>query len=215
MSKREKKIPLSAGMRLSPAPKPTKYFTVKRSKIAGRGAFATAPIRKGAIIIEYAGYWVTPEEEEAHYKDDQSLDHHTFLFYVDKSKTIDASYNGNEARFLNHACDPNCETVIRNRRVFIKAIKPIDVGEELVYDYSFIFWGPLEKNWKIRYRCRCGSSKCRGYMLDPSMLKKALKAKNKTAVPESKAGNKLGKKGKGAKKKKTTGRKKPEVHYVR
>ena len=95
---------------------------VRASPLHGLGVFARQRIPKGMRIIEYLGERVSHAEADRRYEDKDSSDAHTFLFIVDERTVIDAGVGGNEARFINHACDPNCESVIENRRVFIEAV---------------------------------------------------------------------------------------------
>jgi hypothetical protein len=80
---------------------------------------------------------------------------------------IDAGRNGNDARFINHGCDPNCESGIMKRRVFIEAIRTIQPGEELVYDYQITRDPDDPDDVDEIFACRCGASRCRGSMLEP------------------------------------------------
>jgi SET domain-containing protein len=73
---------------------------------------------------------------------------------------------GNEARWINHSCDPNCETEEEDDRIFIDALRDIQPGEELFYDYALEIDEPITEESKRKYACYCGSSKCRGTMLD-------------------------------------------------
>ena len=95
---------------------------VRDSPLHGLGVFATRRIKKGTRIIEYLGERISHVEADRRYDDKDENDNHTFLFIVDGRTVIDAGVDGNEARFINHACEPNCESVIENRRVFIEAI---------------------------------------------------------------------------------------------
>lgn len=144
-------------------PKSTLY-EVRRSKIQGRGAFAIKPIRAGQIIDEYWGQKITHEVADRRYDDNEGR-HHTFLFVLDDEIVLDARYGGNDARFLNHSCDPNCETEIEDGHIYIKAIKAIAPGTELVYDYRFDWQDEYEPEDVRYYACRCGSKKCRGTIL--------------------------------------------------
>ncbi|HEY8510145.1 MAG TPA: SET domain-containing protein-lysine N-methyltransferase [Steroidobacteraceae bacterium] len=167
---------------------------VRRSKVHGLGVFAKKRIRKGTRIIEYLGDRISHEEADRRYEDHDENDNHTFLFIVDKRTVIDAGVNGNDARFINHGCDPNCESEIIDRRVFIRAIRTIEPGEELNYDYQIGREPDDPPNVDEIYACRCGSPKCRGTMLWPPKRKKTVKKK---AVRRA-----SGKAGKSAKKKK-------------
>src|SRR5690606_35618401 len=81
------------------------------SEIHGRGVYAVAPIKKGTRIIEYLGERISHAEADARYEQKGDDDGHTFLFIASNRTVIDAGVNGNDARFINHSCNPNCETV--------------------------------------------------------------------------------------------------------
>ena len=140
-------------------------FEIRKSAIAGRGAFATRRIPKGARIIEYKGERIDQAEADRRYPYDPSVPHHTFLFNLEENVVIDAAVRGNSARFINHSCEPNCEAVIEDGRIWIYALKPIAVGRELLYDYRFILDEPHTAEAKRRYPCRCGAPTCRGTIL--------------------------------------------------
>jgi uncharacterized protein len=142
---------------------------VRRSRIQGRGVFATRAIPEGERIIEYVGTRISSEEADALCPDDEaSRRHHTFLFAVDDDIVVDGSRGGNAARLINHSCDPNCEIVIERQRIFIHALKPIQRGEELSYDY----WYVTDQSYSLDdlhriYPCHCGVSSCRGTLARP------------------------------------------------
>jgi len=142
-------------------------FKVKRSGIQGRGAFATRRIRPGQRIIEYKGERIDDKEIERRYDDDAMERHHTFLFGVEDNVTIDATRRGSQAKYINHSCDPNCEAVLDEGRVYIEAIRNIQPGVELCYDYGFEYEGRLTNAMREQYPCRCGSANCRGTILKP------------------------------------------------
>lgn len=142
-----------------------KYFKVKRSKIQGRGAFAVRKIRKGTRIVEYIGRRIHPDDEATYYNENDMERHHTFLFGIDKKTTIDAGQGGNEARFINHSCAPNCEAAIENKRVFIYATRTIQPGEELTYDYHFEVAETITRKLIKFYPCHCKAETCRGTIL--------------------------------------------------
>lgn len=141
-------------------------FIVRRSGIQGKGAFAVRRIRKGQRVIEYTGKRITQEEVDAMYDDSEMDRHHTFLFSVDENTTIDAAQGGNESRFINHSCDPNCEAVDEEGRIYIEAIKNIQPGVELTYDYNYELDEPYTKELQEFYVCRCGTDTCRGTILN-------------------------------------------------
>lgn len=140
---------------------------VRDSAVHGRGVFAVAPIKKGTRILEYLGERISHEAADARYDDHDVNDNHTFLFIVDKHTVIDAGVGGNDARYINHQCEGNCESVIEHRRVFIDAARDIAPGEELGYDYEIGREKDDPPNVDEIYACRCGSQKCRGTMLWP------------------------------------------------
>lgn len=138
----------------------------RNSAIHGRGVYAILPIKKGARVIEYLGERISHGEADARYEQKGDDDGHTFLFIASNRTVIDAGTDGNDARFINHSCNPNCETVIENSRVFIDAIRPIKPGEELGYDYQLTWESTDDPTELALYACRCGAKKCRGTMLD-------------------------------------------------
>jgi uncharacterized protein len=142
-------------------------FVIKKSAIAGRGAFATRRIRKGQRIIEYIGERITHVEADRRYDDEAMSEHHTFLFAIDDTHVIDGAVNGNDARFINHSCDPNCEAVDEDGHIFVEAITNIQPGTELTYDYQFERGEDDDELDESRYPCRCGTARCRGTILAP------------------------------------------------
>jgi SET domain-containing protein len=140
---------------------------VRRSRVHGRGVFARRRIRKGTRIIEYLGDRVSHREADRRYEHKGSADNHTFLFIVDRGVVIDAGTNGNAARFINHSCDPNCESIIEDRRIFIEALRTIQPGEELNYDYQIGRDRTDPPNIDEIFACHCRAASCRGTMLWP------------------------------------------------
>ena len=116
---------------------------VRRSGVHGKGVFALQPIAEGETIIEYMGEVITWKEAQRRHPHDPNDPNHTFYFHIDDKRVIDAAVGGNSARWINHACDPNCEADEDDGRVFIKALRNIEPGEELNYDYGLIIDGPL------------------------------------------------------------------------
>jgi SET domain-containing protein len=146
-------------------PGPPYPFRLRRSDLHGRGAFATQLIPAGTRIIEYKGERISSEEADRRYPDDPSRPHHTFLFAIDDEVVVDAAFKGNAARFINHSCDPNCDAVIEDGRIFIEAVRDIQPGEELAYDYNFILPERHTPALKRRFPCYCGAPGCRGTIL--------------------------------------------------
>lgn len=151
---------------------PNPYFEVRTSKIQGKGAFAIRNIRKGTRLIEYLGQRISWRTADKRYDDEKMGRHHTFLFTVDDKVVIDAAVNGNDARFLNHSCDGNCEAITERKRIFIEARRSIKAGEELLYDYQYERTEDHTEEDEKFYACRCGSPKCRGSILAPKTTKK-------------------------------------------
>ncbi len=147
---------------LSPQP-----FELRSSPIQGQGAFATRFIRKGARIIEYVGQRITQDEADDRYDDSAMSRHHTFLFTVDEDTVIDAAHEGNDARFINHSCNPNCQAFLEEDRVFIYSKRDIQDGEELSYDYGYERTEGMGEEEESLYVCRCGAPNCRGTILAP------------------------------------------------
>jgi SET domain-containing protein len=176
---------------------PESMIRVRKSAVHGKGVFATRRIRKGTRIVEYLGDRITHAESDSRYEDHDENDNHTFLFIVDKGVVIDAGVGGNEARFINHSCDGNCESVIEKRRVFIEAIKTIEPGDELNYDYQIGRDKEDPKNVDEIYKCLCGAQKCRGTMLwpakRPAKKKMKLVGKGKTKTKTKTKARKKGK----------------------
>ena len=142
-------------------------FVLRTSPLHGRGAFATARIAAGTRIIEYLGERITHAEADARYDDAAMEHHHTFLMVANRRVVIDAAVGGNDARFINHSCAPNCEIVTERGRVFIDAIQVIEPGEELTYDYAYEREPGDDAVATTRYPCRCGAPSCRGTILAP------------------------------------------------
>src|SRR5580704_16571546 len=159
----------------------TPPILVRDSNVHGRGVFASRRIEKGERIIEYLGERVSHDEADRRYETKADNDSHTFLFIVDSKTVIDAGTDGNEARFFNHSCDPNCESVVEKRRVYIEATRAIEPGEEMTYDYQIYKEEGDPENIDEVFACRCGFANCRGTMLWPPEPKKRKKKKSTVA----------------------------------
>lgn len=144
----------------------------RNSAIHGKGVYALLPIKKGTRLLEYLGDRISHAEADRRYEKKHEDDGHTFLFIASNRTVIDAGIGGNDARFINHHCNPNCETVIEGSRVFIDATRTIKPGEELGYDYQLTWDSTDEPEELALYACRCGAKSCRGTMLDREPLDK-------------------------------------------
>jgi SET domain-containing protein len=124
-------------------------FRVGRS-ITGLGLFATKPIKKRSRIAEYKGPLLDfKTAEKAENRGNR------YLYEISKNFTIDGSLRSNVARYANHSCNPNADTYAVKHRVFIRALRDIKPGEEIVYDYGTDYL----KNVIGRSNCKC--SRCR------------------------------------------------------
>lgn len=133
------------------------------SRIHSLGCYTTEPIRKGTFIIEYTGPRITVEEADQRYSDCEQ----TYLFgLIDGKHVIDGQ---GVAAFINHSCSPNCETDEIDGRVWIIAMRNIEAGEELTYEYELYDSGDEEDA-----RCTCGAPGCRGTMYSEEELKRRL-----------------------------------------
>lgn len=148
------------------------FFELRQSGIQGRGAFALRRIRPGTRIIEYTGERISNDEADRRYDDDRMPRHHTFLFTVDDDTVIDAARDGNEARYINHSCAPNCIAVTVGKQIFIEALKNIQPGVELSYDYAYERSRHTTAKDEEMYVCRCGAARCRGTILKPARRRK-------------------------------------------
>ena len=142
-------------------------FQVRRSSVHGRGVFAAAPIARDEVIIEYTGEVIGWPEALRRHPHDPNDPNHTFYFSLEGGKVIDAKVGGNSSRWINHACEPNCQADETDGRVFIRALRDLQPGDELFYDYGLVLDERQTAKLKKQYACRCGSPSCRGTMLAP------------------------------------------------
>ena len=133
---------------------------VCESGVHGRGVYTMQFIPKGRRIIEYTGERVSWEAVP----DDKSP--HTFNFGLENGDVINPEIGGNDARWINHSCNPNCEAIEEDDRIFIHAMRNIQAGEELLYDYRLEIDEPITDAAKRKFACHCGASNCRGTMLE-------------------------------------------------
>lgn len=148
----------------------TLKIEARRSDIHGLGVYVVEPVSAGETIVEVVGERISSAESDRRYEEKDTEAGHTFMFYVDEVTVIDCGVDGNVSRFINHSCDPNCEAVDDEGRIFLEALRDIPVGEELVYDYR-LTWESSETPEDLKvYQCRCGSASCRGTMLDVEPL---------------------------------------------
>ena len=143
-----------------------KCYRVRNSPIHGRGLFATRTIRKGYKIIEYRGIRISEAAANRKPASKSRDPNHTFLFALSDGTVIDAGTRGNSARWINHSCAPNCESIeYDDGKVFIHARRTIRKGEELGYDYRIGIGGRITERDRKAYACACNSARCRGTLL--------------------------------------------------
>ena len=157
---------------------------MRSSAIHGNGVFAIADIAESQEIIEYAGKRLTHARADHRYGG-SSATGHTFLFTLNDDYVIDGSQDGNDARWINHSCDPNCRAWKidaedgnpKHDRVVIEARCAIAKGDELTYDYGIVLDEPYTNELKAAWACRCGAKHCSGTMLKPKPRKPAKKSR--------------------------------------
>lgn len=138
---------------------------VRASDVHGKGVFAVEKIAKDSEIIAYAGEVISWEEADARHPHNPDDPNHTFYFALEDDTVIDGAVNGNDARWINHSCEPNCQAVEDDDGVSIHSVRTIRAGEELTFDYALVIDEEITNELKAEYACRCGSIRCRGTML--------------------------------------------------
>ncbi len=140
---------------------------VRNSEIHGRGVYAAQDLEPEEQIIEYVGEYIDKDVSEerawaqaAHAE--ASGDAAVYIFTLDKKWDIDGNVPWNDARLINHSCEPNCEAWIEEDSIFIYAVVPIKKGEELTFDYGF------DIECYQDHPCRCGKKSCVGYIVSQS-----------------------------------------------
>jgi uncharacterized protein len=144
---------------------------VKSSALHGAGVYTTAPIEKGSRVLEYTGPRLSARECEGMYADTEV----TYLFAMDDENVIIDGFG--MAAFVNHACDPNCETDQIDDRIWIIALRDIQRGEELTYDYNLFDGDPGEYA-----PCYCGLKGCRGTMFSKEEIARQKRILRKRAA---------------------------------
>ncbi len=142
-------------------------WKLKKSKVHGKGIFATTEIQKNTRIIEYIGEKILKKEGDR--RSERRLSKYlnsklygsVYIFELNSKFDIDGSPLYNKARYINHSCSPNCEVDIKKGKIWISSIRTIKKNEELSYDYGFEF----DKDDYKDYKCRCNSKNCIGYII--------------------------------------------------
>lgn len=158
-------------------------YEIRRSPIHGTGVFAARDLRKGERIVEYRGERISKEESERRGLALMEKARHdggaaVYIFTLDEHWDLDGDQPDNDARLINHSCDPNCEAWNYDNQLFIEAARDIKKGEELGFNYGFSV-----DTWED-HPCRCGTSKCAGYIVareEWPKLRRAIAAKERAA----------------------------------
>jgi hypothetical protein len=145
----------------------SKLVRVGRSGVHGRGVFARRAIRRGTRIIEYAGEKISWKAAQRLPPADPKNPYHTFFFSLENGTVINAGAGGNESRWINHSCAPNCETREYRGGIHVYALRNLRKGEELFYDYNLEPADRRTKSLEKLFGCHCGARDCRGTMLEP------------------------------------------------
>lgn len=149
------------------------FISQANSPIHGTGVFANQRIPKGTRIVEYEGLRLTVADYVASQRCLQAP--MIYAISIDADQVIDGNVNGNQARFINHSCEPNCQALsFLAGHIHIYALQDITAGTELTFDYSLGCVEPQGDNsidnsaptpFPMQLQCRCGAIRCRGTML--------------------------------------------------
>jgi hypothetical protein len=145
---------------------------IRSSSIHAAGCYTTKAIKKGAQVCEYDGPRFSRSEADERYKDRFV----TYLFSTGKDQVIDGF---GTAMFINHCCEPNCETEEVDGRVFVSALRDIAPGEELTYEYN------LHDSDDDECDCYCGVPKCRGTMFSADEVRRRAKLAKKNGAKKA------------------------------
>ena len=129
---------------------------VGTSTIAGQGLFAGQHIKKDTRILRYIGEKIAKEESIA-----RANNGNAYIFQWNARYDLDGNVLQNTARYINHSCDPNCETVQTQRALWVVALRDIKAGDELTCNYGY------DMEEYAHYPCTCGAAQCCGYILHP------------------------------------------------
>lgn len=163
-------------------PTSSPFVLKRRSSIHGFGIYARRDIPKGTRIIEYVGERITKKEAERRADEDifaskaDSEKGAVYIFVLNKRYDIDGNVGYNTAKYINHSCDPNCETEIIRGKIWVIALRDIAKGEELSYNYGY------DLDDYQDHPCRCRTGRCVGFIaseeLWPRLRKMVTKNQN-------------------------------------
>jgi uncharacterized protein len=144
----------------------TELVAFRASPIHGTGAFANTAIRRGVRVLEYVGQMISKAESLRRCQGDNE-----YIFALNAEHDLDGNVEWNPARFINHSCDPNCEALMEEGRIWIVARRDVQRGEEITFNYAY----DLEDYED--YPCRCGSPNCVGYIVAEEFFQHVLSRK--------------------------------------
>jgi SET domain-containing protein len=148
---------------------------IRSSSIHAAGCYTTSPIAKGVKVVEYTGPRINKQEADARFRDPKI----TYLFGIGDGSIVINGFG--MAMYINHSCDPNCETEELDGRIWVTSLRAIAPGEELTYDYN------LYDGDEDEARCHCGASSCRKTMYSPEEIARRKRAARRKAVKSGKA----------------------------
>jgi uncharacterized protein len=159
-------------------------YEIRVSPIHGRGLYAARDIKKGERVVEYLGERISKAESEKRgnamlEKAKKTGEGAVYIFILNKTHDIDGSGPENEARLMNHSCEPSCEAHVERGHIWYFAKRKILKGEELYINYGFDV-----ENWED-HPCRCGSPKCVGYIVAKDQWPKLKRRVAKKAAEEA------------------------------
>jgi hypothetical protein len=146
---------------------------IRSSAIHAAGCYTTEPIARRTRIVEYTGPRISKERADEKYQDSPT----TYLFGLGKGDTVIDGFG--LAMFVNHSCDPNCETKEIKGRVWVLSLRDIAAGEELTYDYN------LYDGDEDEALCNCGAANCRQSMYSPEEIRKRRRAAQRAAAKKA------------------------------
>ena len=138
----------------------------KTSPIHGTGGFAKTAIAKGTRILEYLGEKISKSESLRRCEQNNA-----YIFTLDGEQDLDGNVPWNPARLINHSCAPNCEAEKDEDRIWVIAIRDIQAGEEITFNYGYDLVDYRD------YPCLCGSPNCVGYMVAEEYFEHVLSRK--------------------------------------
>jgi hypothetical protein len=151
---------------------------IRRSRIHGTGGYAKTDISAGTNVIEYVGEKIPKDESNR-----RCQEGNRYIFSLDDEWDLDGNVPWNPARFLNHSCAPNCETIDDGGRIWIVALRDIQAGEELTFNYGF------DLDDYRDHPCRCGAQNCVGYIVAEEFFPMVRRQRKYVGESETAAGS--------------------------